>query len=99
MAKALLVTVPLRKPSLAHTRTRALALPASCSIGMLSVPPELADAIGVHVEPLSRENSIETCSGSLFASVAVHPIGTLPLVKFSPPAGLLIDTTGAADPA
>ena len=63
------------------------------------MPLPLADSIGVHVEPSSRENSIETCSGSLSASVAVHSIGTSPLVKFSPPAGLMIDMLGAFAPA
>ena len=55
--------------------------------------------MGVHVEPLSRENSIEIWSGSLSASLAVHAIGTLPLVKSSPPAGLLIEAIGALAPA
>ena len=52
-----------------------------------------------HDTPASLLNSIATCSASLSASVAVHAMGTVPLVKSSPPAGLLIETIGALLPA
>ena len=96
--KALLVTVPLRKPSLAHTRTRALALPASCSIGQVRCAAAVSLPDCVHVAPLSLLKFNRDLQ-RIVIRVGGRPLdGHVPLVKSSPPAGLLIDTTGRCRP-